>query len=181
MLNSWHLKQGGFKALRKLIYWRSVAYPAFRHIPLIHAVTPRERDELAQWFPGQGIEVIPNAIDVEAMDYLGSNPGDNSAPVIDEPYVLFLGRIHPVKGIDLLIQAFAKAIQGIKCKFRLIIAGPSSDPAYTAKLQSLVSLLGIEETGNLPGSGGGATKKTSAFSACLGLLRPLPNRGYGFG
>ena len=55
MLNSWHLKQRGFKALRKLIYWRTVAYPAFRHIPLIDAVTPRERDELGAWFPGQGL------------------------------------------------------------------------------------------------------------------------------
>ena len=172
MLNSWHLKQRGFKALRKLIYWRTVAYPAFRHIPLIHAVTPRERDELAEWFPGQGIEVIPNAIDVEAMDYLGSNPGDNSAPVIDEPYVLFLGRIHPVKGIDLLIQAFAKAMQGIKCKFRLIIAGPSSDPAYTAKLQSLVSLSGVEGQVTFLGPVVGPQNKLSLYRHAWAFCAP---------
>ncbi len=64
------LRHIGFKELRKLIYWRTLAYPAFRHIPLIHAVTPRERDELATWLPGQCIQVIPNAIDLEAMDHL---------------------------------------------------------------------------------------------------------------
>jgi glycosyltransferase involved in cell wall biosynthesis len=145
MLNRWHLRHLGFKELRKLTYWRALAYPAFRHIALIHAVTPRERDELATWLPGQCIQVIPNAIDLEAMDQLRAHAGDESAPPVDEPYVLFLGRLHPVKGIELLIEAFAQGIRGVKRRFRLLIAGPESDPAYAAKLRSLVSLLGVEE------------------------------------
>ena len=145
MLNRWHLRHLGFKELRKLIYWRTVAYPAFRSIPLIHAVTPRERDELATWLPGQGIKVIPNAIDLEAMDSLLANAGEEASPPGDEPYLLFLGRLHPVKGIALLIEAFAKAIAGTKYKFRLLIVGPESDPAYVAQLKSLVRLLGVEE------------------------------------
>jgi glycosyltransferase involved in cell wall biosynthesis len=172
MLNSWHLKQRGFNTLRKLIYWRTVAYAAFRHIPLIHAVTPRERDELAQWFPGQGIKVIPNAIDVEALDNLRSNPENNSSPVIDEPYLLFLGRLHPVKGIDLLIQAFAKGIQGINRKFRLIIAGPSSDPAYSAKLQSLVNLLGVEGQVTFLGPVVGPQKKLYLYRHAWAFCAP---------
>jgi glycosyltransferase involved in cell wall biosynthesis len=145
MLNRWHLRHLGFKELRKLIYWRALAYPAFRHISLIHAVTPRERDELATWLPGQCIEVIPNAIDLEAMDHLRANAGDESAPPVDEPYLLFLGRLHPVKGIDLLIEAFAQSMRAIKRRFRLLIVGPESDPAYSAKLKSLVRLLGVEQ------------------------------------
>lgn len=145
MLNGWHFRQRGFKELRKLIYWRTMAYPALRHISVIHAVTPRERDELAQWFPGQSIRVIPNAIDLEAMDHLRSNAGAATSPLPDEPYLLFLGRLHPVKGIDLLIEAFAKCITEIKCKFRLLIVGPESDPSYSAKLRSLVRRLGVEE------------------------------------
>jgi glycosyltransferase involved in cell wall biosynthesis len=145
MLNSWHLRQIGFKELRKLIYWRTVAYPAFRHIPLIHAVTDRERDEIAGWLPGQVIQVIPNAINLEAMDRLRSPAGYEPSPPVDEPYILFLGRLHPVKGIELLIEAFAKSIKGITRNFRLLIAGPESDPAYSTKLKSLVSLLRVEE------------------------------------
>jgi glycosyltransferase involved in cell wall biosynthesis len=145
MLNRWHLRHIGLKELRKLIYWRALAYPTFRHIPLIHAVTPRERDEVATWLPGQSIEVIPNAIDLEAMDHLPANAGDGSAPPVDEPYLLFLGRLHPVKGIDLLIEAFAQCIRESKRPFRLLIVGPESDPAYSAKLKSLVRLLGVEQ------------------------------------
>ena len=144
MLNRWHLRHLGFSELRKLIYWRALAYPAFRHIPLIHAVTPRERDELATWLPGQCIQVIPNAIDLEAMDHLRATAGDESAPSVDEPYLLFLGRLHPVKGIDLLIEAFAQSRRESKRQFRLLIVGPESDPAYSAKLKSLVRSLGVE-------------------------------------
>jgi glycosyltransferase involved in cell wall biosynthesis len=145
MLNSWHLRHIGFRELRKLIYWRTMAYPAFRHIPLIHAITPRERDEIAGWLPGQVIEVIPNAINLEAMDKLRARAGDEPSPLVDEPYLLFLGRLHPVKGIELLIEAFAQSIKGITRNFRLLIVGPESDPAYSAKLKSLVSLLRVEE------------------------------------
>jgi glycosyltransferase involved in cell wall biosynthesis len=145
MLNSWHLKQTGFKELRKRIYWRTVAHPAFRHIPLIHAVTARERDDLARWFPGQPIRVIPNAIDLEAMDHLRSPAGNQPSPPVDEPYLLFLGRLHPVKGIELLIEAFAQSIKGLKRNFRLLLAGPESDAAYSAKLKSLVIQLRVGE------------------------------------
>ena len=145
MLNRWHLRHVGLKELRKLIYWRVLAYPAFRHLPLIHAVTPRERDELATWLPGQCIQVIPNAIDLEAMDHLRANAGNESAPPVDEPYLLFLGRLHPVKGIDLLIEAFAQCMRESKRRFRLLIVGPESDPVYSAKLKSLVRLLGVEQ------------------------------------
>ena len=144
MLNRWHLRHMGLKELRKLIYWRALGYPAFRHIPLIHAVTPRERDELATWLPGQCIQVIPNAIDLEAMDHLWAKAGDKSATPVDEPYLLFLGRLHPVKGIELLIEAFAQCRRESKRRFRLLIVGPESDPAYSAKLKSLARLLGVE-------------------------------------
>jgi glycosyltransferase involved in cell wall biosynthesis len=151
MLNRWHLRHLGFSELRKLIYWRALAYPAFRHIPLIHAVTPRERDELATWLPGQCIRVIPNAIDLEAMDHLRTMAGDEPGPPVDEPYLLFLGRLHPVKGIELLIEAFAQSRRASKRKFRLLIVGPESDPAYSAKLKSLVRSLGVEHQVTFPG------------------------------
>jgi glycosyltransferase involved in cell wall biosynthesis len=172
MLNRWHLRHIGFKELRKLIYWRTLAYPAFRPIPLIHAVTPRERDELATWLPGQGIKVIPNAIDLEAMDSILANAGEELSPLVDEPYLLFLGRLHPVKGIDLLIEAFAKAIAGIKCKFRLLIVGPESDPSYTAQLKSLVRLLSVEEKVIFLGSVFGLQKKLALYRHAWAFCAP---------
>lgn len=172
MLNRWHLRRLGFKQLRKLIYWRTVAYPAFRSIPLIHAVTPRERDELATWFPGQGIKVIPNAIDLEAMDSLGAEAGAELSPVVDEPYLLFLGRLHPVKGIELLIAAFAEALAGTNGKFRLLIVGPESDPAYVAQLKSLVRLSGLEARVTFLGPVFGPREKLSLYRHAWAVCSP---------
>lgn len=172
MLNRWHLRHLGFRELRKLIYWRTVAYPAFRPIPLIHAVTPRERDELATWLPGQTIQVIPNAIDLEALDSLGAKAGEEFSPVVDEPYLLFLGRLHPVKGIDLLISAFAKALAGANGKFRLLIVGPESDPAYAAQLKSLVRLSGIEGQVTFLGPVFGPQEKFSLYRHAWAFCAP---------
>lgn len=172
MLNNWHFRNRGFKELRKLIYWRTVAYPAFEHISLIHAVTPRERDELAHWFPGQTIRVIPNAIDLEAMDALLANAEEGSSPLIDEPYILFLGRLHPVKGLDLLIEAFAKCNREIKYKFRLLIVGPESDPLYAAKLKSQVRLLGVEEKVSFLGPVFGPQEKLSLYRHAWAFCAP---------
>ena len=54
-----------------------------------------------------------------------------------EPLILFLGRIHPKKGIDLLISAFAKAALGTR--WRLAIAGPDEMPHYLAELRRIAN------------------------------------------
>jgi glycosyltransferase involved in cell wall biosynthesis len=53
----------------------------------------------------------------------------------DRPIVLFLGRLHPKKGLELLIPAFDKAALGDSV---LVIAGPDSD-GYRAKLEAQVA------------------------------------------
>jgi glycosyltransferase involved in cell wall biosynthesis len=55
----------------------------------------------------------------------------------DDPYVLVLSRLHPVKGLELLMDAFAAAsvcpIPGAS-KFRLVIAG-DGEPGYVRALR----------------------------------------------
>ena len=106
------------------------------------------------------------------MDSLLANAGDESSPSVDEPYLLFLGRLHPVKGIELLIEAFAKCIREIKRKFRLLIVGPESDPSYTAKLKSLVRLLGVEEKVIFLGPVFGPQEKLSLYRHAWAFCAP---------
>jgi glycosyltransferase involved in cell wall biosynthesis len=67
--------------------------------------------------------------------------------------LLFLSRLHPKKGLDLLIPAFARAELE---DATLVIAGPADSAAYEAELRRLVREHGIEQrvifTGMLHGS-----------------------------
>lgn len=84
------------------------------------------------------IFVVPNSIDADEFKTLVH-------PDIFYQYfphtrhkkiILFLGRIHPVKGLDLLIPAFAQA-QAQYPDIHLVIAGPDSE-GYLAKVKQLI-------------------------------------------
>ncbi len=59
----------------------------------------------------------------------------------DEPLLLFLGRLIPRKGADILIAAFAEACP---LSGRLVIAGPEGEPGYRALLEKRAAEAGLE-------------------------------------
>jgi len=69
--------------------------------------------------------VLPNGI--ETLDYAADREqarawmGKSQPQLAGSPYVLFLGRLHAKKRLDLLIEAF---LAGAPRAFRLVIAGP---------------------------------------------------------
>jgi glycosyltransferase involved in cell wall biosynthesis len=59
---------------------------------------------------------------------------------VSNPYLLYLGRIHPKKGVRLLVQSFiemAGKVSRDKCP-SLLIGGPDSDPRYAKQVKRLV-------------------------------------------
>lgn len=57
------------------------------------------------------------------------------------PYLLYLGRIHEKKGVDLLINAYAELAKKDSSfrNMRLVIAGPGMETDYGKKLQGIVN------------------------------------------
>ncbi len=168
MLQPWMWQRQSWPhRLKKYLYWNAFAYPAFRRANVIHALTPREATILQNYFPNQTIEVIPHGIDLEAADReMAELPLDDAG---DPPYFLFVGRLHPGKGVDLLIRAFARLPER---NFLLKIAGPTQqrERTYAEMVHKLVENLGLEDrvifTGEVKGRDKWALYR-NAWSFCL--------------
>jgi glycosyltransferase involved in cell wall biosynthesis len=143
MLEPWiWQRQSALNRLKKYLYWNGIAYPAFRRAALIHALTAQEARTLNGYFPGQKTLLIPHGIDLDAADaaLAGLPPQKKGEP----PYFLFLGRLHPVKAIHLLLRAFARLPAN---PLVLKLAGPTQpqEAAYAESLRQLAAELNLGE------------------------------------
>jgi glycosyltransferase involved in cell wall biosynthesis len=134
MLQPWLWRQRGMGYfLLKRLYWNMVMRPVLKQASYIHSITQQESESALHEFPGTPQIRIPNAIDVDEFEAV-------QVPPDPEHYLLFLGRLHPKKGVDLLIDAFSRLE---KDEIRLIIAGPDFDATYTKNLKEMVDSLGL--------------------------------------
>ncbi len=92
----------------------------------------------------------------------------------DDPYVLFLGRLHEQKGIDLLLAAFQSVIQKHPTA-RLVIAGP--DFGRSTEIQARTLAAGIQERLLMIGPIFGPEKRAALRDA---ICFCLPSRHEGF-
>ncbi len=131
-LSSWALSRS---AIRKRIFWTIFQGRVLGHAACLHATAEHEYVDIRANGFRQPICVIPNGVDSPPLDLckeLDANAGSDR-----HRELLFLGRLHPVKGLDILIDAWAK-IAAMRPDWRLRIVGPD-DGKYAAKLRDRVS------------------------------------------
>jgi len=116
-----HLK---FRALKKMLYLRLVERHLLRRATTLIALTEDEVLSYKRLEVDIPCRVIPNGIDANAyaisrrpaaLDPLGIEPG--------RKVILFLGRIHPTKGADRLLEAFIRVHTAFHDAV-LVLAGP---------------------------------------------------------
>lgn len=135
MLEDWLWnKQKFLQKLKKKVYFNLLIRPALSSQTIFHAITPIELESLNHQLPIYRKVTIPNAIDLPRE----KTPQEDVKP---EKQFLFLGRIHPVKGVENLIDAFIQANLG--SAWRLLIAGPEYVDEYVKKLKDKVISSGM--------------------------------------
>jgi glycosyltransferase involved in cell wall biosynthesis len=89
------------------------------------------------------IEFIPNPIDIDEFSNHHTRGTFREKYNIDpdSKVILFMGRIHPIKGIDILLYAFAKMIKDSKVNATLVVAGP--DDGFLKKCIGIVKTYNI--------------------------------------
>jgi glycosyltransferase involved in cell wall biosynthesis len=103
------------KALKKKIAWALYQKRDLLCTDRLHATAESEASNIRRHLPSASVTVIPNGIDAPSLEPAPCRP------VASPRVALFVGRIYPVKGLPMLVDAWAKVRpQG----WVLRIAGP---------------------------------------------------------
>ena len=136
-LSDWAMSHG---SPVKKIFWPLFQRPALASVHCFHATAESEAEEIRRRGFRQPIAIIPNGVDI---------PPASTGPARDVRTILFLGRIHPKKGVDILLRAW-KAVMAEFPAWRLRIVGNSEErgsaEGYLDTMKSLASELGVERT-----------------------------------
>jgi D-inositol-3-phosphate glycosyltransferase len=111
--------------------------------------TQLERTSLCQVYgtPADKIEakinVIPLGVDLDRFRPAEKQHARNALGLKDERIILFVGRIEPLKGVDILINAAALLESDVECTV-LIVGGDDSTESRVTELRDLARERGIE-------------------------------------
>ncbi|HEY1747720.1 MAG TPA: glycosyltransferase [Xanthobacteraceae bacterium] len=120
------------KKLKKRLAWWLYQRSDLCHAAFHHATAATEAACLRQLRLGVPVGVIPNGVEPAAVDR-------RARPGSEPRTALFLGRVHPVKGLSLLVEAWAAVRPP---GWQLQIAGPD-EASHRAALERQISAAGI--------------------------------------
>ncbi len=133
MLDPWSLGQG---RVRKRLLMVARIRRNLNAAALLHFTSHTEARSAGHLGLRPVVHVEPNGVDLGAIDDLPAEPISVAArrlvPTLDAgPMVLFLGRVHPAKSLELLIDAFVDVLPTLPADLAptMVIAG-SGDEAY---------------------------------------------------
>lgn len=169
------------KRLKKIIYWHFIEKINYSKAAGVVALTAAEYSQIKTLVPDIPVEVIPNGINLEEFYPLqADNDLQARFPnLVGKPFILFLSRLHTVKGVDLLLSAFARmvySLERITDAPVLVVAGYGQHD-YEEKVRKFAVNLGIEKLVYFPGKVTGLNKLL-LFHNCSFFV--LPSRSEGF-
>jgi len=121
------------RELKSLAYW-GIERANLEAASFLHATSDLEKATLTKY--GPPVDVIPNGVTSipappESLRRLRESAGLGA----DDEVVTFLGRLHPIKRLDLLAEAFA-IVHHARPSARLFIAGPD-EGSYRSRVEPL--------------------------------------------
>lgn len=163
----WSMAHRGWK---KRPYFALVERAHLESAAAIHTTSESEREAVAALGYGSKVRVIP--LGVEILERHDRPVRDDWASL----RLLFLGRLHPVKAVPVLLEALAAARRrGVAAV--LTIAGDGT-PAYRAELERLVASLGLDGAVNFVGHVD-AERKRALFMAADAYVLPSYQENFG--
>ncbi|WP_109487970.1 glycosyltransferase [Occallatibacter savannae] len=181
MMDPWFSQESPLKHIAKQVYWWLLEGRVLHEAQAVLFTSEEERLRARGVFRGHTykervVRYGSGGPPGEAGEELGAFYQD--FPVLSEkPFLLFLGRIHPKKGCDILIHAFQRALKGSLPDLQLAVAGPDQ-VGWTQQLQSMAETLGVSHRihwlGMLKGD-----RKWGALRAAQAMILPSHQENFG--
>lgn len=180
MLDPWFKKEYPLKHLGKWLYWPWTDYRVLRDAQGVIFTCEQEKRKARESFwlyrarelvTTIGISPPEGEPDVQRMHFHERFPETRSRNIL-----LFLGRIHPKKGCDLLIEAFGKLAGGNE-SLHLVMAGPDNT-SWIPHLKQIARRYGISDRITWAGMIGGDLK-WGAFHAADAFVLPSHQENFG--
>ena len=139
MLDPWFKRRYPLKHVKKCFYWWLAERRILRGAAAVLFTCEEERRLARTSFAGSsyrervvafGTAAPPDDADAQRQAFFRREPD-----LRHRPFWLFLGRIHPKKGVDLLIDAYARLAAAGAALPRLVMAGPCADATYLRQVQ----------------------------------------------
>jgi glycosyltransferase involved in cell wall biosynthesis len=153
-----------FSRLKKRVVWALLQGDVVRRAACIHVSSEQEYNEIRDFGLRNPIAIIPNGIDIPELD------SHSTAATDAGRIVLSLGRIHPKKGLDRLVRAWAR-VEFAHPEWRLRIVGPD-ELGHASELAALAADLKTQRV-SIEGPAAGATKAAAYRDADLFVLPTL--------
>lgn len=181
MLDPWFRCNFPLKHAKKRLYWSVAEGRVLHDAAAVLFTSERERELAGESFGFRGSNTAITPLGIEdpgrederqRIHFLSS-----FSELKGKRIVLYLGRVHPIKGCDLLIEAFASTLAH-DSSWQLVIAGPEF-ANWSNVLQNKAATLGISGritwTGMLEGD-----LKWGAYRAAEVFSLPSHSENFGF-
>jgi glycosyltransferase involved in cell wall biosynthesis len=179
-LDPWFGRRYPLKHVKKTVYWRLIESRVLRDARAVFYTSEEERRlAKASFRPYRAREaIVPLGIptpDGSSRDELEAFFAGRES-LRDKRLLLFLSRIHPKKGCDLLVEAFA-AVSSWDERLHLVVAGPD-EIRWKATLVERAHALGVADRITWTGALSGAAK-WGAYRAADVLVLPSHSENFG--
>lgn len=189
MLDPWFQKSKGriFKSLRNSLYWHLIERKVVNYVDGLMFTTEQEkllaRTTFWGYKPkkeiniGYGIELPPSIENINVVNFLEENDLNK-----DTSYLLYLSRIDPKKGLDILLKVYLELLKSEEYSKKLpilLIGGDKEESSYSQKQVEFISKNielkdKVRFLGHLSGS-----KKWAAIYGCEAFILPSHTENFG--
>ena len=180
MLDPWFKRTFPNKHRKKWLYWLTAEYWVLRGAHRVLFTTALERDLAAEsfWLHRWRSMVVPLGTEPppRGRETLLDAFAERCPELAGKRFLLFLGRLHPKKGCDLLIDAFTD-VADRDPGLHLVMAGP--DPTgWQGTLKAELGKRGLADRVHWPGMLRGEAK-WGAFAASEAFILPSHQENFG--